>query len=61
MQNLLILIFCVFAGVALIVVRTERYGSPGDDETTAKLRRWSFPLVGLLLVLSALDYFLSGG
>ena len=58
MQNLLILLACIFAGVALLVVVTEKFGTPTDNETAARLRRWIYPLVGLLLVLSALDYFL---
>jgi predicted transporter len=61
MQNLLILLVCVFASVALIVVFTERYGAASSNETTAKLQRWIMPLVGLLLVLGALDYFFGGG
>ena len=59
-QNLLVLLACIFAGIALMVVVTERYGKTGDAETTARLRRWILPLVGLLLVLSALNYFLGG-
>ena len=61
MQNLFILLACIFASVALLVVITQRYGRTTDEETTAKLRRWIAPLVGLLLVLSALEYFLGGG
>ena len=61
MQNLLILLVCVFAGVAVLVVVTEKFGANTDEETAARLRRWILPLVGLMLVLSALNYFLGGG
>lgn len=61
MENLLVLLLCVFAGVALMVVVTEKFGKPADDAATARLRRWIFPLVGLLLVLQALRYFLGWG
>lgn len=60
MQNLFILLACIFAGIALLVVVGEKYGSAADEETTARLRGWIYPLVGLLLVLSALRYFLGG-
>jgi hypothetical protein len=59
-QNLLILLVCIFAGVALLVVVTGRFGAATDAKTTSRVQRWIYPLVGLLLVLSALDYFLGG-
>ncbi len=60
MENLLILLFCVFAGVAVMVLVTEKFGKTTDAATTARLRRWIMPLVGLSLVLSAVMYFLEG-
>jgi hypothetical protein len=59
-QNLFILLFCVFAGLALLVVLVDRFGGGTDEKTAARLQRWIAPLVGLLLVLSALEYFLGG-
>ena len=61
MQNLFIVLFCIFAAVALLVVITQKSGVATDAETTAKLQRWIAPLVGLLLVLSALKYFSGAG
>lgn len=60
-QNLLILLVCIFAGIALLVVVLERFGKPANEQATARLQRWIMPLVGLALVLAALDYFIRGG
>lgn len=60
MQNLLVLLLCVFAGLAVLVVVAERFGGVTDEKTAARLQRWIAPLVGLLLVLSALKYFIGG-
>ncbi|MDX1736279.1 MAG: hypothetical protein R3228_18015 [Halioglobus sp.] len=58
MDNLLLILFFLFVGVALMVVLGERFASPADPEKMARLQRWFMPLVGLMLVLSALEYFL---
>ena len=58
MGNLLVLLFLVFLGVALMVVLGDRFGKPQDPETLAKIQRWIVPLVGVMLVLSALKFFL---
>jgi len=60
MQTLLILLVGIFAGLALLVFVADRFGSHTDEATTARLQRWILPLVGLLLVVSALDYFFRG-
>jgi hypothetical protein len=60
MQTLLVILACLFAGLALLVFLAERFGASADAKTTAGLQRWILPLVGLLLVISALDYFLTG-
>ncbi|WP_157976738.1 hypothetical protein [Parahaliea mediterranea] len=57
MSNLLVILLLVFAGVALMVVLGERFAAPADPEKMAKLRRWLIPLVGLMLVLSLVDYY----
>ena len=58
MNNLVMVLLLIFAGVALMVVLGERFARPADEEKMAKLSRWIMPLVGLMLVLSALNYFL---
>ncbi len=56
-DNLLLLLLFIFGGVALMVVLGERFASPGDADKAARLSRWIYPLVGLLLVLSLLRYY----
>lgn len=58
MGNLLIILLCVFGGVALMVVLGDRFGKPEDPEKMAKIQRWIMPAVGLMLVLSAVQFFL---
>lgn len=58
MSNLLILLLLVFGGVALMVLLGERFARPADPEQMARLRRWLIPLVGLMLVLSLVNYYL---
>lgn len=58
MGNLLIILFFLFLGVALMVILGERFGKPMDPEKMRKLQRWFLPLVGLMLVLSVLRYYL---
>jgi threonine/homoserine/homoserine lactone efflux protein len=58
MQTLLLLLLAIFAGVALMVVLGERFGRPMDAAGMQRLSRWLVPLVGLMLVLSAVRYFL---
>lgn len=60
MGNLLILLACIFGGVALMVFITGKFAAPADEEKALRLRRWIYPLVGVLLVLQALQYFLGG-
>ncbi len=58
MSNLFILLALIFGGVALMVILGERFARPADPEQTARLSRWLWPLVGLMLLLSLLDYYL---
>ena len=58
MNNLVMVLLLIFAGVALMVVLGERFASPADPERMRQLRRWLIPLVGLMLVLSVADYYL---
>ncbi len=57
MNNLMLILLCVFAGVALMVLLGERFAKPADPEQMQKISRWIMPLVGLSLVLSAINYF----
>jgi peptidoglycan biosynthesis protein MviN/MurJ (putative lipid II flippase) len=58
MSNLLVLLLLIFAGVGLMVVLGERFAKPADQQQAARLSRWLWPLVGLMLLLSLLDYYL---
>lgn len=58
MNNLLLLLLFIFAGVALMVILGERFAQPADPQKMRKLQRWLFPLVGVMLLLSLLDYYL---
>lgn len=57
MSNLLMILLLIFGGVALMAILGERFAKPADEQQMAKITRWIYPLVGLMLVLSALDYF----
>lgn len=56
MNNLLLILLFIFAGVALMVL-AGRYAKPVDRERTRQLQRWILPLVGLSLVLSLIKYY----
>jgi hypothetical protein len=58
MGNLLLILLLIFAGVGLMVVFGERFGGSPDTRRLQQLRRWLMPLVGLMLVLSLLNYYL---
>ena len=58
MQTLILILLFVFLGVFLMVFFLERLGGEMEPEKVAKLSRWIMPLVGLLLVLSTLKFFL---
>jgi len=61
MRTLFLLLFLIFVGVALMVVLGERFAKPADPERMNQLRRWLVPLVGLMLVLSLVNYYIRGG
>ena len=58
MNNLLLILLFIFGGVAIMVVLGERFGTPADPERQQQLRRWIMPLVGLMLVLSLVKFYL---
>lgn len=58
MATLILLLFFIFVGVFLMVFLVERFAGDADPEKVANLSRWIMPLVGLLLVLSTIKFFL---
>jgi len=58
MNNLLLILLLVFGGVALMVVLGERFAKPADPARMQQLRRWLIPLVGVMLVLSLVDFYI---
>ncbi len=58
MNTLFMLLLFIFGGVALMVVLGERFARPLDAEQSNRLGRWLWPLVGVMLLLSLLDYYL---
>ncbi|MDG2045949.1 MAG: hypothetical protein P8J79_01940 [Halioglobus sp.] len=58
MTTVLLILFFIFGGVALMAMLGERFTKSEDPQQLARLQRWLAPLVGLMLVLSLLDYYL---
>lgn len=58
MNNLILLLLLIFVGVALLVVVGERVLKPMEPEKLARLSRWIYPLVGVMLLLSIGNYYL---
>jgi len=58
MNDLLLLLLLIFVGVALMVVLGERFAKPIDPARMRRLSRWIYPLVGLMLVLSLVRFYL---
>ena len=56
-MNLLLLLLGIFAGVALMVLISERFASSADPGRMQQLQRWLMPLVGLMLVLSLIKFY----
>ncbi|MBL0711861.1 MAG: hypothetical protein JJV99_12745 [Colwellia sp.] len=52
MMTLLIILVCVFAAVALMVILGERFGKPMDDEQQSKFSKISVILVFIILVVA---------
>jgi hypothetical protein len=57
MNNVLLILLFIFGGVALMVVLGERFASPADPRRMQQLRRWLIPLVGVMLLLSLVDFY----
>ncbi|MCB1698356.1 MAG: hypothetical protein KDI34_19210 [Halioglobus sp.] len=56
-MNLLLVLLGIFAGVALMSALAKRFGGDTDPVRVQRLQRWILPLVGLMLVLSVLKYY----
>ncbi len=56
-MNLLVLLLLIFAGVALMALVSKRFAAPPDSRRMQQLQRWLLPLVGLMMVLSLLKYY----
>ena len=57
MNNVLLILLLIFGGVALMVVLGERFARPADPQRMRQLRRWLMPLVGVMLLLSLIDFY----
>ena len=57
MANLALILLFVFAGIAAMVILGERFARPADPQQMQRLSRWLVPLVGLMLVLSAINFY----
>jgi amino acid permease len=49
-MTLLIILACVFAAVALMVILGERFGKPMSDEQQSKFSKTSWILVFIILI-----------
>jgi len=58
MNTLLLLLLCIFAGVGLMVFLGERFAKPVEPDKLRQITRWIYPLVGLMIVIQMLYYFL---
>ncbi len=59
MNTLLLVLLLIFGGVAVMVVLGERFAQPADPQRLRQLQRWLVPLVGLLLVLSLVNHYMT--
>ena len=57
MTKLILVLLAVFAGVALMVTVLQRFASPASPQRMQRLQRWLLPLVGLMLVLSLVNFY----
>ena len=57
MNNVMLILLLIFGGVALMVVLGERFAKPADPQRMRQLRRWLMPLVGVMLLLSLIEFY----
>ena len=60
MGNLLLLLMCIFGGIALLAFVLQRFAKPMEPDQVQRLSRWIYPLVGLSLLLALLRYYVQG-
>ena len=58
MTNLMLILLCIFAGIALMVLLGERFAKPANPEQLQRIQRWIMPLVGVSIVLALLNHYL---
>lgn len=58
MGNLLLILLCLFAALAVVVMLAEKFAKPMDVEQQSKLSRIFIVLVFLLLVGRLIQYML---
>jgi hypothetical protein len=56
-MNLLLILLGIFGGVALMAIVARRFAGSTDPRRMQQLQRWIMPLVGLMLVLSLIKYY----
>lgn len=60
MENLLLILVCLFVALFIVVKLTERFAKPVDPENQIKLSRWAMILLAVLLVGSLLRTLFMG-
>lgn len=60
MENLLLILLCLFAALAVVVFVAEKYAKPMEPEQQAKLSRIFIILVFVLLTARLVQYLLEG-
>ena len=57
MNTLLLILLCIFGGVAIMVVVGEKVAKPMEPEKLQRITRWILPLVGLSIVIQMFRYW----
>jgi hypothetical protein len=57
LSDFILIMLAVFAGLVVMVTVLERFASPVSPQRMRQLQRWLIPLVGLMLVLSLVDFY----
>ena len=60
MENLLLILLCLFAALFLVVKLTERFGKPMEAAEQSKMSRWAMILLAILLVGNLLRHWIQG-
>lgn len=57
MGTMLVILGILFLALFILVPLMEKFGTKGNDQQLNKISRFIFPLVVLLAVLQAVNYF----